>query len=68
MIHPIWRDRVWLSLLLGPFVWTAVVMAFMGWPQEGVQLLAHYAQGMCISVAAVSVFLPLIRGSAGHSH
>lgn len=67
-MQPIWRDHVWLSLLLGPFVWAAIVMAFMGWPQEGVELLARYAQGMCISVAAVSIFMPLIMGSAARSH
>ncbi len=60
---PIWKDRVWVSLLLGPFVWAGLVMLFAGWPQEGAQLLALYAQGMCISVAAVSIFLPAIRGS-----
>jgi hypothetical protein len=59
-MQPIWRDRVWLSLLIGPFVWAGVVMLLTGWPQEGVQFIALYAQGMCGSVAAVSVFLPLI--------
>jgi hypothetical protein len=36
-------------------------MLFTGWSQDGGQLLAHYAQGMCVSVAAVSMFLPLIQ-------
>ena len=63
-MEPIWRDRVWLSLLIGPFVWAGVVMLITGWPQEGVQLLALYAQGMCVSVAAVSVFLLLMGSSS----
>ena len=36
-------------------------MLLTGWPQEGVHLIALYAQGMCVGVAAVSIFLPLIR-------
>jgi hypothetical protein len=62
-MEPIWKDRVWLALLLGPIVWAGIVMLFTGAP-EGVQLLALYAQGMCVSVAVVSMFLPAIRGSA----
>ena len=67
-MHSILQDRVWLSLLLGPFLWTAVVVLFAGWPQAGVELIALYAQGMCVSVAAVSCFMPLMGGSAGRSH
>ena len=63
-MEPIWKDRVWLSLLLGPFVWAALVTLLLGWAPEGVQLLALYAQGMCVSVAAVSMFLPILRGRA----
>jgi len=63
-MEPIWRDRVWLCLLIGPFVWAGVVMLLTGWPQEGVQLIVLYAQGMCVSVAAVSVFLPLMGSSS----
>jgi hypothetical protein len=67
-MEPIWTDRVWLSLLLGPVVWSMVMALIAGWPEEGVQVVARYAQGMCISVAAVSILMPLIRGSAGRSH
>jgi hypothetical protein len=58
-MEPIWKDRVWFTLLL--FVWAGTVMLFTGWSQDGGQLLARYAQGMCVSVAAVSMFLPLIQ-------
>jgi hypothetical protein len=61
-MQPIWKDRVWVSLLLGPLLWAGIAMPLTGWPQEGGQLLALYAQGMCVSVATVSVFLPTIRG------
>ena len=51
-----------MFLVLGPFVWAVVVMLFVGWPHDGAQLLVLYSQGMCVSVAAVSMFLPAIRG------
>jgi hypothetical protein len=63
-MEPIWKDRVWLTLLLGPFVWAVIVTLFVGWSQDGKQLLVLYSQGMCVSVAAVSMFLPAIRGQA----
>ena len=59
---PIWKDRVWLTLLLGPVVWAGIVMLFTDWPLDGAQVLALYAQGMCVSVAVVSMFLPAIQG------
>ena len=61
---PIWKDRVWLTLLLGPFVWAGIVMLFTGTSLDGAQILVLYSQGMCVSVAAVSMFLPAIRGQA----
>jgi hypothetical protein len=62
-MEPIWKDRVWQALLAGPVVWVGIAILLTGWPQEGVHLLASYAQGMCFSVAGVSIFLPLIKGS-----
>lgn len=62
-MEPIWKDRVWQALLAGPVVWVGIAALLAGWPQEGVQLLASYAQGMCLSVAGVSIVLPLIKGS-----
>jgi hypothetical protein len=65
----IWRDRVWLALLAGPFVWAGLVILFREGSQEGVQLFAAYAQGMCLSVAAVSVLHPLLGAkTARDSH
>ena len=63
-MEPIWKDRVWMFLVLGPFVWADIVMLFVGWSQDVAQLLVLYSQGMCVSVAAVSMFLPAIRGRA----
>jgi hypothetical protein len=39
-------------------------MLLVGWPQDGAQLLVVYSQGMCIIVAAVSMFLLAIPGRA----
>jgi hypothetical protein len=64
-MEPIWKDRVWLCLAVGPFVWTALVLGFTGGSIDGVRLLVLYAQGMCASVAGVSIFLPVIRGRNG---
>jgi hypothetical protein len=64
-VEPVWKDRVWLCLAVGPFVWTAIVLGFAGGSVDGVRLLVLYAQGICASVAGVSIFLPVIRGRSG---
>ena len=64
-MNPVWKDRVWLCLALGPLVWMAFVLSFAGGPMDGVRLLVLYAQGMCVSVAAVSIFMPAISGRSG---
>jgi hypothetical protein len=64
-MNQVWKDRVWLCLALGPFVWMAIVLSIAGGSVDGVRLLVLYAQGMCASVAGVSIFLPIIRERNG---
>jgi hypothetical protein len=54
--------------VLGPFVWADIVMLFVGWSQDVAQLLVLYSQGMCVCVAAVSMFFPAIRGRAASKY
>jgi hypothetical protein len=61
---PIWKDRVWLSLVIGPFVWMAVVLQFLD--QADVHLLSLWAVGLCLSISVVSIVLPAIRGPLGN--
>jgi hypothetical protein len=58
----IWNDRVWLALVFGPLVWITVLLSIMGWPRDVAHVATLYSLGMCIGVALVSVFLPVIRG------
>ena len=57
---PIWKDRVWLTLLLGPFVWMALFAAASG--ELGWQLGIYWAWGLCLTISLVSVFLDTVRG------
>ena len=57
---PIWQDRVWLSLVLGPFAWMAIFLPFLDW--SGVDLRSLWAVSFCLNLGVVSIFLPTIRG------
>ena len=60
MNHSIWKDRVWLTLLLGPFVWIALFAAVSG--ERGWQLGIYWAWGLCLTISLVSVFFNTVRG------
>ena len=56
---------MWLCLAVGRFVWMAIVLSLTSGPIDGVRLLVLYAQGMCVSVAAVSIFTTTISARGG---
>ncbi len=62
---PIWKDRVWFSLVLGPVLWVVFASRIAGWSIDGAAGFAQYALGLCLSVAVVSIFMRLLRGDAG---
>jgi hypothetical protein len=57
---PVWKDRVWLALVLGPFAWMAVFFLFLD--RASMHPLSLWTIGLCLSVSAVSIFFPAIRG------
>ena len=57
---PIWKDRVWLTLLLGPFVWVALFASRSG--DAGWQLGVYWAWGLCLTIGLVSAFFDTVRG------
>ena len=65
MRDSIWKDRVWLALVFGPLVWMAVLLSIMGWPLDVAHAGTLYCLGMCLGVALVSVFMPVMRGRGG---
>jgi hypothetical protein len=58
MTEPIWKDRVWLALVLGPFAWMAASAPFLDLTTVHWGALAAVAFN--VNVGLVSMCVPIL--------
>jgi hypothetical protein len=67
MTGPFWKDKVWLTLVLGPVAYMLMLRPLLGWPFDMIHAGRLYCQGLCLCVAIVSIFLPAIQRTRSES-
>jgi hypothetical protein len=66
MTEPLWKDRVWLALVLGPFAWMAAFAPFLD--LASVHWGAVWAVAFNINLGFVSMCVPFLMRRSRHSN